>query len=270
MVSILPHVIAALLYAGLAVAFRLRRAPHPVATAAPGLLHHAVLVPLALQTWLLYRDVFSGPDMYMGVGTAISMIVWLTLLIYWTGSLLYRIEAMQFMVLPIAAVAVLLPLVLPPSKPMINAAMPAFRWHVVISMLAYSLFTIASLQALLMTVAETRLRSGVIAPAQGRLPPLLTMEKLLFRVIAAGFVLLTLSLGSGMLFSEELFGKPLQFSHKTVFGIASWLIFGGLLVGRWRWGWRGKVAMRWTLAGFGTLVLAYLGSKFVLEVILQR
>ncbi len=269
MLSILPHVIAALLYAGLAIAFRLRRSTQS-SNPAPGPLHYAVLVPLVLQTWLLYRDVFSGPDMYMGVGTAVSMIVWLSLLIYQAGSLRYRIDAMQSTVLATAAVAVIMPLVLPPSKPMINAAMPAFRWHVVISMLAYSLFTIASLQALLMTVAETRLRTGAIAPGQRGMPPLLTMEKLLFRVIAAGFVLLTLSLGSGMLFSEELFGKPLQFSHKTVFGIVSWLIFGGLLLGRWRWGWRGRVAMRWTLAGFAALVLAYLGSKFVLEVILHR
>jgi ABC-type uncharacterized transport system permease subunit len=92
----------------------------------------------------------------------------------------------------------------------------------------------------------------------------------LFRIIAAGFFLLTLTLVSGILFSEELFGKPMQYNHKTVFGILSWIIFAALLAGRALYGWRGRVAMRWTLAGFLSLVLAYIGSKFVLEVLLQR
>jgi ABC-type uncharacterized transport system permease subunit len=89
-------------------------------------------------------------------------------------------------------------------------------------------------------------------------------------VILLGFVLLTASLATGMLFSESLFGRPLQFNHKTLFGILSWLIFGSLLAGRARWGWRGRVALRWTLSGFLTLVLAYIGSKFVLEILLGR
>jgi ABC-type uncharacterized transport system permease subunit len=103
-----------------------------------------------------------------------------------------------------------------------------------------------------------------------RLPPLLTMETMLFRIIGAGFGFLTLTLASGILFSEEVFGRALRFDHKTVFGILSWLIFGALLGGRQLYGWRGRVAMRWTLSGFLVLVLAYIGSKFVLEVILGR
>jgi len=103
-----------------------------------------------------------------------------------------------------------------------------------------------------------------------RLPPLLTMEALLFRIIWAGVVLLTLTLASGVVFSEELFGKVARLNHKTVFGVLSWLIFAALLVGRHAYGWRGRTAVRWTLAGFLTLVLAYIGSKFVLEVILGR
>jgi ABC-type uncharacterized transport system permease subunit len=102
------------------------------------------------------------------------------------------------------------------------------------------------------------------------------MEALLFRIIWAGFILLTLTLASGIVFSEELFGRAARFNHKTVFGFLSWLIFAALLAGRHVYGWRGRVAVRWTLAGFltlvlaFTLVLAYIGSKFVLEVILGR
>ncbi|NBR27698.1 MAG: cytochrome C biogenesis protein, partial [Betaproteobacteria bacterium] len=93
---------------------------------------------------------------------------------------------------------------------------------------------------------------------------------LLFRIILAGFVLLTLTLMTGIVYSEELFGKAMRFNHKTVFGILSWLIFAALLGGRWRYGWRGRIAVRWTLAGFLMLVLAYIGSKFVLEIILGK
>ena len=102
----------------------------------------------------------------------------------------------------------------------------------IIALTGFSLFTIASLQALMMAVLERRLRQGPLPAFLQSLPPLLTMERLLFRIIAAGFVLLTLTLASGMLFSEELFGKPLRFTHKVVFAIAAWFIFAALLAGR--------------------------------------
>ena len=97
-----------------------------------------------------------------------------------------------------------------------------------------------------------------------------SLEALLFRIITLGFVLLSLTLGSGFVFSEELFGQAARFNHKTVFGILSWIIFAALLVGRYGWGWRGRTALRWTLAGFAALLLAYVGSMFVLEVILGK
>ena len=102
------------------------------------------------------------------------------------------------------------------------------------------------------------------------LPPLLTMERLLFRVILAGFAFLTLTLLTGIVFSETLFGRAMKFDHKTVFAVASWFIFAALLAGRYFYGWRGRPALRWTLAGFVALLLAYVGSRFVLEVILRR
>jgi ABC-type uncharacterized transport system permease subunit len=119
-------------------------------------------------------------------------------------------------------------------------------------------------------VLERRLHGGSLPAYLRSLPPLLTMERLLFRMLGAGFLLLTLTLGTGMVFSEELSGQPLQFNHKVVFGILAWVIFAALLGGRQVYGWRGRVALRWTLAGFLALVLAYIGSKFVLEVILHR
>jgi ABC-type uncharacterized transport system permease subunit len=83
-------------------------------------------------------------------------------------------------------------------------------------------------------------------------------------------VLLTFTLISGMLFSEQIFGKPMQYNHKTIFSIASWIIYGWLLFGRYKYGWRGIKAIRWTLIGFVVLLLAYVGSKFILQVLLHR
>jgi ABC-type uncharacterized transport system permease subunit len=180
------------------------------------------------------------------------------------------LEGLQTLVAPVAAVAVLLPLVFPSLRPLANTELPAFKAHISIAMLAYSLLTIAALHALLMAVVERRLHHPAMPSVLTNLPPLLAMEKLLFRVIWVGFILLTLTLISGIVFSEEVFGQPLKFTHKTLFGIISWCVFAALLAGRQFYGWRGRIAIRWTLAGFIILLLAYLGSKFVLEVILRR
>ena len=138
------------------------------------------------------------------------------------------------------------------------------------AMMAYSLFTIAMLHAVMISLVEKRLHQANLPRVLRSLPPLLTMEKLLFRVIAVGFVLLTLTLISGVFFSEEIFGKAFQFSHKIIFGFISWCVFAVLLWGHVFYGWRGKIAVRWTVAGFAFLLMAYLGSKFVLELLLHR
>ncbi len=273
--TILAYLATALLYGALAAYFwRTRwstaRSVQPQSAAIPAWERGAVVLPLILHAGLLYSAALAGPSLTLGVGIAVSIIVWLSVLIYWLGSFVHRVEGLHAMVMPIAAFACLLPLIAPSTRTLPNTELFAFKAHLIISLLAYSLFTIASLHALLMALLEKRLHGGHLGTGRSALPPLLTMESILFRLIAAGFVLLTLSLASGILFSEELFGRPLSFSHKTVFGVLSWLIFGALLAGRARYGWRGRTAMRWTLAGFLMLVLAYLGSRFVVEVILQR
>ncbi|MDP2706117.1 MAG: cytochrome c biogenesis protein CcsA [Burkholderiales bacterium] len=267
--------ITSLMYAALAVYFwRTRwvvgaRAAGP-RSEAKTLEQLAVLVPLALHATLLYDSMFAGDGVRLGVGNAMSTIVWLTVAIYWLGNLFYNIEGLQAMVMPVAAVCALLPVLLPSASTLPNTELVAFRVHLLISMLAYSLFTIASLHVLLMALLERRLHGGELPAALHQLPPLLTMETLLFRIITAGFVLLTLTLATGIVYTEELFGKAMRFNHKTVFGILSWFIFAALLGGRQLYGWRGRIAVRWTLTGFLMLVLAYVGSRFVLEVILGR
>jgi ABC-type uncharacterized transport system permease subunit len=280
MSPILLHVVAALLYAALGAHFWRTRWRSPAA-GAPGIARWeraAILAPLALHTWLLYQELVAAPGLRFGFGQALSVTLWLAVAIYWVESLFVNLEGMQALVLPVAAVCVLLPAVFPGLAAPPYASSPGFRAHLLLAMLAYSLFTIAALHAALMALLERRLHGGhrdagsgaPLVGALARLPPLLTLERLLFRILAAGFVLLTATLATGALFSEELFGRALQFNHKTLFAVLSWLIFGWLLAGRWCYGWRGRRALRWTLAGFVALLLAYVGSRFVVEVILGR
>ena len=182
---------------------------------------------------------------------------------------------MRRLVMPFAVAASVLPVVFPGSLLPLNGQTPAFGWHVLVAVLAYSTLTIAAFHAVLMALQEARLHTraaggGWLGSALDQLPALLTMEKLLFRVIWIGFILLSLTVLSGVVFSEQLFGRALRLDHKSVFALLSWLLFAALLAGRRFQGWRGKTALRFTLAGFATLALAYVGSRFVLEVVLHR
>ena len=230
----------------------------------------AILAPLALHAWLLYDGIFAASELRFGFAQALSVMTWLAVLAYWSESLLYNLDGMEPLVLLAAATTVTLPAFFPglTSSGALSGSVE-FRLHLALAMAAYGLFVIALLHALLMLAVERGLHAKNAGFA-GNLPPLLTLENLLFRAIAAAFVLLTLTLVTGIAFSEALFGRALRSDHKTVFAVLSWLTFGWLLIGRWRYGWRGRTAVRWTLGGFVLLVLAYVGSRFVLEVLLHR
>ncbi|HEV8695940.1 MAG TPA: cytochrome c biogenesis protein CcsA [Lysobacter sp.] len=140
--------------------------------------------------------------------------------------------------------------------------------HAWFALLAYATLAIAALLAVMLWLQERALRKREFHIWLRALPPLVELETLLFRTIAVGFVLLTATLLTGVLFVENLLAQHLI--HKTVLSVLSWLLFGGLLTGRWRYGWRGTTAVRWTLTAMALLVLAFFGSKFVLELILAR
>jgi ABC-type uncharacterized transport system permease subunit len=140
--------------------------------------------------------------------------------------------------------------------------------HVVIALLAYSLLAIAAVLALLLATQEKALRSKRLNTWAGALPPLTQTESLMFKLIGAGFALLTLTLLSGILFVHNL--RAQHQAHTAILSLVAWIVFGVLLVGRWRWGWRGRRAVNLTLLGMAILVLAFFGSKFVLEMILHR
>lgn len=247
-----------------------RDADVPAGNGPLNVLRLLVVAGLTCHGLVLFSELFGGDGLNIGFSHAVSLIVWLALLAYALigfDNRLIRIAALALA--PLAIVAVLLPLILPGQR-IVHYGGMAFKAHVVVALLAYALFTVASIHALLMLFLERRLHAGSLPPFFQHMPPLLRLERLLFQLLLVAFALLTATVASGVMFSESLFGRPFQMTHKTVFAIFSWLIFGGLLFGHRQFGWRGRLAIRWTLAGFVLLFLSYVGSKFVLEILLGR
>jgi ABC-type uncharacterized transport system permease subunit len=232
----------------------------------------AWLLPAALLShgWLAWSDIVTADGLDLSFANAVSVVALLVAAVARLSGLLRTLPAIGTVVFPVAALAVLLPVVFAHPHDYPFEGKPLMAAHVAVALVSYALFLVAAVQALILMGLEKRLHRRLPDPGRDSLPPLLTLERFLFRLVTTGFVLLTLTLVSGMLFSEQLFGRAMQFNHKTVWSVLGWLTFGALLWGRWRYGWRGRIALRWILAGTLFVFLAYLGSKFVLEVLLGR
>jgi ABC-type uncharacterized transport system permease subunit len=236
----------------------------------------AITLPaaIALHAWLSLSDLTTPRGLDLSLANAPSIVAWIAVAVAWVSGLLRTLPALGAVVLPIAAILSLLPALWTNTHRYAYVGDPLATAHIAVAFVAYALFIIAAVMAFMLMGLENRLHRRLLDPGSADLPPLLTLERFLFRLITAGFVLLTLTLASGMLFSEQIFGKPVTFGHqvghKIVFSALSWLTFGALLWGRWRYGWRGRVALRWIIAGTAFVFLAYLGSKFVIEVLLGR
>jgi ABC-type uncharacterized transport system permease subunit len=302
--DIVLYAFTVLLYGGLAVAgWRAHRqeAPGPVLAGMPsGMSSDAgttgarpsrasgmssmgralLFVALLVHGVLLHATIFPQNAMVFGFAFALSAMFWLGAGIYWIESFFFPLDGLRLLLLPLACVASIMPLLFGGVRVLSYAAAPMFKLHFLIANMAYGLFAVAALHAILMLMVEKRLQNmrggerhasnGWLSSWLDTLPPLLTLEKLLFRLIAAGFVLLTLTLLSGVAFNEQLVDRAFKLDHKTVFAILSWLMFGALLTARQVSGWRGRAALRWVLASFVALLLAYVGSRFVFEVLLHR
>lgn len=274
LLHLLPNILAAVLYAGLGFHFwqtRWRETDKPlVAQPMQRWERTTIGAALLIHGLGIHVEIFGAGPMRFSFGLALSLMLWLAVLIYWLESFHAKMEGLQPMVLPLAAACTIVPLLFPQAHIVAHADSWGFRLHFIAAMLAYSLFTLSALHAVFMGYAERKLHQRALTKSLASLPPLLTMEKLLFRMIATGFALLTIALITGVVYSEEIFGKALTLDHKTLFAFISWGIFAALLIGRHARGWRGRIALRWTLAGFMVLLLAYIGSRFVLEIVLGR
>ena len=202
---------------------------------------------------------------FLSVSSLSALSIVLILLL---ASLGRPVDKLGVIIFPLAGLIVLLKLALPDEMHALKTHSWQMNVHILTSMLAYSFLNIAALQAILVAFQDWHLRTHHASSLVRSLPPLQTMETMLFQLIGTGFVLLSLSLLSGFIFLEDLFAQHL--AHKTVLSILAWLVFAVLIGGRVWQGWRGQVAIRWTLGGFIALMLAYFGSKMVLEWVLHR
>ena len=256
-----------------AALFEWQRLAHPDATRPShvrAIARWLPIVALSGHVVLVANAISTGAGLDLSLVNATSAVAGLTALFAWAGGLTGALPGAAAVALPVAALAAPLPALLPNPHQFSAGADPWAALHIAVALIAYALLIVAALQAVLLLGLERRLHRAVPDPGADALPPLLTLERFLFRLVAIGYVLLTLALLSGALFSEDLFGKPFRFTHKIVFSVLGWLVFGAILVGRHRYGWRGRIALSGIVAGTVLLVLAYLGSKFVLEVILGR
>jgi ABC-type uncharacterized transport system permease subunit len=276
--GIVFHAVAALAYAVLAASLWRRLAGADGIEHAGRVARVCLLGALFLHGVALYGSILGRDYLFIGWAIALSAAIWLGLVIFWLESLVVRIDGLLLLLLPAAAFVCALAGAFPQGQMVPHANNTWLRVHLLIALVAYGLMTVAAIQAMLMALLDRHLHRP-LDPANGAnlmgkvldvQPPLLMQERLLFRIIAVGFVVLTLTVCTGSIASYILTHRLLPFDHKTVFTLLSWLTFGVLLLGRYRKGWRGRVALRWTLSGFALLLLSYTGSRFVLEMLLHR
>jgi ABC-type uncharacterized transport system permease subunit len=212
--------------------------------------------------------VMFGPEPRFGFATALSVTTWLVALIYAIETRLYPALQTTWKLTAFAGATVLLALAFP-GKALHTGASAWLPLHWALGIASYGLVAVAVVHAWFMTRAEGDIRLANNSPAG---IPLMTLERLTFRFVQVGFLLLTATIIVALLFGDHIYGRPLGFKwdHKTVFSVLAWLTFAVLLVGRARFGWRGQIANRMLYAGSGLLLLAYAGSRFVLEILLGR
>ncbi|MFO1351744.1 MAG: cytochrome c biogenesis protein CcsA [Gammaproteobacteria bacterium] len=269
MTSIVIGGLAALLYllTGGLLGVRLARAGQGHAQGKNALLATGALAAL-LHAVVLAHTVMLNDGVNLGFFNALSCTAWLIAVLLLAAATFRPVENLGIFLLPFAAAAIVLALIFPSHRIVSDTAQWPLDLHIVASITAYSVLTLAAVQAILLAVRDYRLRHRQPPGLLRGIPPLTTMESLLFQLIGVGFVLLSLALLTGLLFLEDIFAQHLV--HKTTLSITAWIVFGILLWGRWRFGWRGRRAIAWTLGGFTALMLAYFGSKLVLELILRR
>ena len=262
---LIANIIAALLYAALGV-YLTRQLLQQKVLNLPAFLT-VVSIALLVHAVGIYGVSVKPDGIQLSFFTVSSQIFWVINAIVLLSSLKKALHNLFIFLLPCSAIAIVTTLFSHTESSILQLSY-TLAGHVILSILAYSLLTIATLQAMLLAYQNRHLKSKSGLQYLRYLPPLQTMEALLFELVWAGEILLTLSILSGFIFLDNIFAQHLV--HKTVFSMAAWMVYGFLLFGKYKMGWRGNTAIRWTLAGFLFLMLAYFGSKLVLEIILQR
>ena len=228
------------------------------------------LVPALLATLvhaiLLNQVIYQDAGLNLGFFAAFSLISWLIAIQILISAYFRRIESLGIAIFPISGIASIFASLNPPMH-LIETTNNAIQGHIMISIVAYSLITLGAFQAGLLAYQDHAIRSHHPGGLIRYLPPIHDMETLLFLFLGFGFACLSVSLISGFFYLDDIFAQHMV--HKTTLSIVAWFILGILMFGRFQFGWRGKTAIRWTLSSFVFLMLAFFGSKLVLEFILQ-
>jgi len=257
-------VMAAWMSTWLVIALRLRKPHQP--RPPTWLLNSLWLLALIVHGASLILTWTSQQNGFIDFFAALSVVLWLTSFLLFLTQLTRPLENLGLLIIPFIPPTLLGSYFLPTNSASLNLE-NGLGIHIFASLLAYSMLTLAALHSMLLGLQIRQLHDHKPNILVRTLPPLQDMESLLFKVIALGWLLLTLSLLSGFLYLDDLFAQHV--AHKTILSIVAWVVFATLLYGHWQYGWRGKKAIRWTLAGFFILMLAFFGSKFVLEYIKQ-
>jgi ABC-type uncharacterized transport system permease subunit len=257
-------VMAAWMSTWLVIALRLRKSPQP--RPPNWLLNSLWLWALIIHGASLILTWAKPQPNFIDFFAALSVVLWLTCFLLFLAQLNRPLESLGLLIIPFIPPTLLGSYFFPTQSASLNLS-SGLGIHIFISLLAYSMLTLAALHALLLGLQIRQLHDHKPNILVRTLPPLQDMESLLFKVIALGWLLLSLSLISGFIYLDDLFAQHV--AHKTILSILAWLVFAILLYGHWQYGWRGKKAIRWTLAGFLLLMIAFFGSKFVLEYLKQ-
>jgi ABC-type uncharacterized transport system permease subunit len=224
-------------------------------------LTNALLLLACVSHAYILSDLWQAEGVFFGLASSVSFVAWVVAALLFVTSLSKPIHALGIIVYPLTAISLLLSLAFPDTQnKMIEFSIAA---HVFLSIGAYALLAIAVCQSVLLNIQEKLLHEHQINSFIHKLPALQTMEDFLFQTLRMGCFLLTLSLASGFIFIDDFFGQHL--TAKTLLSIIAWSVFTGLIIGHKIFGWRGKHATIATQIGFVVLVIAYFGTKLVLE-----
>ena len=265
---IIASISAAALYllCTLGLLLYLRKCPALNCLSKPTLLAPGFLA-LLLHVFVLYNTMTGSVGINFGFYSSLSLISASITFLILISSIRHPVEMLSISVMPIATLMIVLDMLQSSSHVIATGGSNGLLFHIMSSIVAYSILGLAAAHAIMLSIQNSFLHSHQPRSFIRFLPPLKTMEAILFETITIGFICLSISLISGFIFLDNIFAQHLV--HKTALSIIAWVVFAILLTGHWFIGWRGRTAIRWTLGGFFSLMLAYFGSKFVLEVLLS-
>jgi len=242
----------------------------PITTNRKRIILGLAVTAVVIHGVLLQQNLWLNSGLNLSFSNAAALVSFAVTIIFILAAIRTSLENVGIVILPIAAITVLIQWFWP-GQHLLTQATPVYQGlHIIISLLAYSLLCLASAQALMLLLQDHQLHTRQPGRFLNVLPPVQTMEYLMTQMIGVGFLLLTLTVITGVFFSKEIFGQPLKFNHHILLSTMGWLVFASYLVARWRYGLRGRKAAIWVLSGIILLALGFLGTKFIMEIILGR